>query len=223
LLPLPTKAESPPCKSFSHWIPAEQAIVGGRVQEELLDPAARTEVRSWLSAKSAETESSNLKATSGCDVLLVTSSGVETADPRQALKNANLAFLGIVKEVKTGLFRGRITSLVSVQVDQWIKAPFSAQPSTIYFLNDDAALTIGETTYCRRTLRKDRLAAGQRVFLATSNVVQKDPLLLLPYGNQLFFETANQRVSSVGPATSETPRQWSDLEETVRRWRGGAE
>jgi hypothetical protein len=214
---------------FSHWIPAEQAVIDGRVQEGLLDPAEKVEVHSWLRPKPRDAAEgaapkSSRSAMNGCDVVVVTSAGTESSGAAEALDEATFGLLGTVSEIKPGLFHGRIAALVGVQVDQWIKAPAtSSQPAIVHFVYDDAALTVDGTTYCRRSTRKDHLTLGRRVFLASSNVMQETPLLLLPYDRQLFFETAKRNVSAPGLAAAQAAGSWADFEEGVRRWRGVAE
>ena len=226
--PQESASPKPVSPRFSHWVPAEQAVIGGRVQEELLDPAERVEVHSWLrprprdAAEGAIPKSSG-SAMSGCDVVVVTSAGAENTEVAKALDEATFGLLGTVSEIRPGLFHGRIAALVSVQVDQWIKAPAaSSQPASVHFIYDDAALTVDGMTYCRRSTRKDRLTLGRRVFLASSNVLQEAPLLLLPYDRQLFFETAKRNVSAPGTATAQTAGSWADFEEGVKRWKGEA-
>jgi hypothetical protein len=202
-------------------------VVGGQLQEGLFSPAEEVEVRSWLRAKEKEsTEPKTPKAidpsTAGCDVVVVTSAGAEAMEPEKALAEARLGVLGTVTAIEQGLFRGRIASIVTVQVDRWMKAPVElARPLTISFLREEGDLTVSDTTYCRRGTRKDRLSVGRRVFLASSTILQEEPLLLLPYDRQLFFETAKQGISAPSPDAAQALGSWVDFEARLQRLRGG--
>jgi hypothetical protein len=229
LAPLPLCSQDRAVSSgeaFRHWVPAERAVVGGEIQEGLLSPAGKVEIRSWLRKDGAvPSDPKAPKATdpskAGCDVLLVTSAGNESAEPAKALEEAAYGVLGAVTAIEPGLFRGRIASIVTVEVDEWLQAPEAfSRPATLHFVYEDARLTVGDTTYCRQGARKDRLAVGRQVFLATSTLLQENPVLLLPYDRQLFFETANQGVSAPGKA-AQARKSWSDFEALFKQGKGG--
>ncbi len=231
LAPLPLCSQDraiPSDNALRNWVPAARAVVGGEVQEELFSPADKIEIRSWLrdprsgnTPSDPRTSKSTAPSKAGCDVLLVTSAGNDTVEPVKALEEADYGVLGAVTAIEPGLFHGRIASIVTVQVDEWLQAPGGfSRPATIHFVYEDSRLTVGGTTYCSQGARKDRLALGRRVFLATSNLLQDNPVLLLPYDRQLFFETASQGVSAPGQA-AQARKNWSDFETRIKQGKGG--
>lgn len=219
----PAEGEAP--AGLKHWVPASEALTDGELREGLFTPGERSEIETWLRAPEAlePPEDPAIReryaTPEECDVLIVTSAGIESPDVAESLANASVAFTGTVTSSEPGLYRGRLATLVSVEVARWLKAPETARaPTVVRFIHGDARATIGGRSYCQRLAgRTDRLAISRRVVVATSNLLQEDPLLLLPYASELFFETARRGVSAGGSVHGPAPSDWTRFEKWVLR------
>lgn len=177
------------------WVSASSAIEDGVLRLERFDEAARSAVerqyfRRNVSAPT-ETEGSHSGGESSrCDFVIVTSSGVPTADPAREMREASVAFVGRVVAMEPGFFRGDLKTLTAIEVSRWLTPPQGAEPpGVVYWIQSDAELTFDGTTYCRRGPLRERPNRGHELLVATRNVLQREPLLLLPYAQQVFFET----------------------------------
>lgn len=206
----------------SHWVPVSEAFSNGEVREELFDDRELQQVRSWLRTPekdlSAEAQAAAKERSDDCDVLIVTSAGIKSTDPEQALQDSSIVVIGTVTAVEPGLHHGRLASLVTVEVDRWLKAELSTpRPVTTYFIYPEARTTIDGTRYCQRGSRADRLAVGRGVFLGADIVLAQDPLVLYPLTRNVFFETPDRGVSAEGPIRGEAPQSWGAFEYRLMR------
>ena len=218
-------AEEEASAGLERWVPASEAFADGELRQGLFSPEERAQINTWLregegSGPPDGPVTREKHATpEGCDLLIVTSAGIESPDVAESLAKASVALTGTVTSLEPGLYRGRLATLVSVEVARWLTAPEAAHPPTVVrFIHGDTRVTIGGRSYCHRVAgRTERLDIGRGVVVATANVLQEEPLLLLPYESELFFETERRGVSAAGPVRGTPPSEWSSFEEWVHR------
>lgn len=209
-----------PGQVLSHWLPLSEAVVEGEVQAQRLPLEDRSALEGWLSDRSLPmADTTNVPSDSSrrletCDVEFVTSAGPLDPNADKALAEASTALVGTIEAIETGLFHGRLATLVTVDVERWLKwQDDRSPPSRIRFVDTAARARIEGRTYCFRDAeRNEALVIGSRVFTATSNHLESEPLVLFPYANQLYFETAKKEVWPRVLGTS-----WAGFEQRLSR------
>jgi hypothetical protein len=191
---LPTVAEGP----VTRWVPADEAVVEGRLAASAFDHEAQVQLERWMVKKLPEPPGAQAAMETSdpeCDIISVTLYQRELVPPERVLAEAAYAAFGTVTQIDHGIYRGRLATLVTVLPDRWLRFPSQDPPELIYFLGSDAKISINGIRYCAKGSRKDLLKPGRRVFFGTNNVLQSQPHFLLPYDSELFFETDQGAVS----------------------------
>jgi hypothetical protein len=189
-------------QDVARWLPLSEAVVEGEPQPQLLSPEDRSALEGWLADRPpATTDTTGVPSDSSrrldtCDVEIVTSAGPLDPNADKALAEASTALFGTIQAIETGLFHGRLATLVTVDVERWLKWQLDGPPpSRIRFIDTSARARIDGRTYCFGDAeRREALVIGSRVFTATNNLLETEPLALFPYANQLYFETAANEV-----------------------------
>jgi hypothetical protein len=208
---LPATAEEP----LAHWVPADQAVVDGQLVLSAFDDRALFEMERWLMAKLPQSpceQAPTGSAEADCDMITVSLDHRVLVAPEKVLAEAHYAAFGTVTRISHGLFQGRVATVVTVRPDRWLRSPSQGPPEWVHFLSSDAKISINGIRYCAKGHRKDLLKPGRRVFFGTQNVIQAQPLFLLPYDTELFFETDQGAVSIGVEERPEWSKNWLRFE-----------
>lgn len=200
---------------LDHWVPADQAVVEGQLAVSTFDSDALREMERWLlleKPKRTAPSGSLSPADANCDQITVSMFERELVHPAKLLSEGLYSAVGRVASTEVGVFRGRVTTLITVTVDRWLRFPGADPPPTVRYFAEEGEIDIGHIRYCRRGFRNDPVVPGGRIFLATSNVLQDQPLALLPYDNQVFYETSKGLISLGAAGKPEWAEGWLELE-----------
>lgn len=199
----------------AHWVPADQVVVEGQLAVSAFDSDALREMEHWLlpeKPKRTVPSGSLSPADANCDQITVSMYERELVHPAKLLSEVLYSALGRVASTEVGVYRGRVTTLVTVTVDRWLRFPGFDPPPTVRYFAEEGEIEIGQIRYCRRGFRSEAVVPGGRILLATSNVLQDQPLALLPYDNQVFYETSKGSVSLGAAGKPEWAESWLELE-----------
>jgi hypothetical protein len=178
------------------WVSAQDATTpDGRFKSELFNPVDELGVHQYLeAAKKARTTAglSEKQSTAGCQSWIVfpESTGGEAPTLEGLLRDSTLAFLGTVEDQQQGFYHGHPNSLLQIRVEKILKAPEGyGDLSSVFATYPQVAMRVGREMICMRADRYPaRPLTGKGILIFTSNIPDKEPLVVAPESDGIFFE-----------------------------------
>lgn len=209
------------------WLSAAEARrVDGSLRWELFPPSmqedlkARLEVVEHLRVQRGPLESAPERT---CQTYRVGTSGLVLPDIslESFFDYAELAAVGRVRGTAQGFYRGQVSALVEVEVEQVLKRPPSmASFSRLYFRFSQAEVAAaGEMLCVRNEHFPDRPVIGRRVLLFADGVADREPLIVSPHASAVILEREDGTISlgwERGTFSGEKP-DWSLVERQLAK------
>lgn len=212
------------------WVEAGRAVVQGGLQTDMFSSMALSHLR-WAmrpAKKQAGPAPPRPKGAPShppeanealCETWISTPNEWAVSDfsLEALLEHSELAFLGTVVDVQEGFLYGFEALLFAVSVGEVLQSQRpggEVEPgSTIYVSYPYASIRIGDQMLCRRGPRyPERPAVGRRILVFAGEVLDREPWVVKPADDELFFESGEGTVvfpAHVGEFLD--PPQWDDF------------
>lgn len=191
-IPAPPEAGPTPI-----WATPDQVTTAkGELRSELFQSYQAKNIERHLEMARAAREAAGLAGKQGGDacqswIFVPPSPVIEEVSLEGLLSHAHLAFLGTVVDRKEGFYHGYPNSLLEIRVEKVLKAPAGqGEITSIFATFPHVEMRVGSEMLCMRSDRyPERPSPGKGIMVFTTNIPDRNPLVVAPNTEEVLFET----------------------------------
>lgn len=178
------------------WLSSGEAVdAGGEIRADQLEPLAKANLERRLAReRKARADAGALEKTGSETCHSYTLVPAHPVVPQLTFESlldyARLAFVGVVEDRDQGFYHGHPNSLLEIRVEKVLKAPPDLQGVTrLYATFPHVEMKVGSEMVCVRSERyPQEPIPGKRIMIFTDNIPDRDPLIVAPNTEGIFFE-----------------------------------